>query len=299
MNNETNKQPRSTRRAWIFFASDAPVGILLVRGPTDWVQLIKWDTTTDQFEAGQWLKARVDEQSFDVSPDGKLIVYWARANSRREFETWTAVSKPPYFTALALWPWYGTYLGGGFFESSTRLWLAGGQGVKQHPDFEPCPLEVDTAWEELGPRLRTIPIRRLLRRGWRCVQVADDPVWPGSSKPKEVINALQREQNLKQRWEIWEWQSPKGEIIRMLSYFPPYAGTKDALFYQVLPNGQERLIEYPVLDWDHRGRMVRIERGKVFVAELQNGQWVEQELVDLNATEPAPHESPLWARTWA
>jgi hypothetical protein len=298
MNTQTTKQASSPRRIWIFFASDAPVGIILKRGPTDWVQLVKWDVVTDQFEPGQWMKARVNGHWFDVSPDGNLIVYWARANSARELQTWTAVSKPPYFTALALWPWYGTYAGGGFFETSTRLWLVGGQGVKLHPDFEPCPLEVLTAWPDLSPRLRSIPIRRMLRRGWRCIQAADEPVWIGSCYPKHVRKALAHAQAIKQRWEIWEWQSSKGETIRMLSYFPPVAGLNDALFYQVLPHGEERLIDYPVLDWDHRGRMVRVDGGKVFVAEQQDGELVEQELVDLNAAEPEPQAPPQWARTW-
>lgn len=296
---QTGKQAHSPRRIWIFFASEAAVGVILKRGPTDWVQLVKWDVVTDQFEAGQWLNARVDEQSFDLSPDGNLIVYWARANSARELQTWTAVSKPPYFTALALWPWYGTYFGGGFFESSTQLWLSGGKDVKLAPQFEPCPLEVRTAWEELSQRRRSIPIRRLLRRGWRCRQEADEPLSLGSSKPKTMRKALLQDQTIKQQWEIWEWQSPKGETIRLLSAFPPYAGTKDALFYRVLPNGEERLIEYPVLDWDHRGRMVRVDGGKVFVAEFQDDKVVEQELVDLKAAAPEPRESPLWARTWA
>jgi hypothetical protein len=294
MNPQTTKPASSPRRVWIYFASDAPVAIILKRGPTDWVQLIKWDVRTDHFEPGQWLRARVDERSFDVSPDGQLIVYWARANSVRALSAWTAVSKPPYFTALALWP-CSTYTGGGFFETPARVWLAVGPGVRLHPDFEPCPLEVLTAAKELSPRLASIPIRRLLRRGWRCLQAADEPIRLGSSKPKAVLKALA----INQRWEIWEWQSPKGEIIRLLSDFPPLAGLNDVLFYHVLPTGEEQLIDYPVLDWDHRGRMVRVEGGKVFVAEQQAGKVVEQELVDLNAAEPEPREAPLWARTWA
>ncbi len=146
-----------------------------------------------------------------------------------------AISKPPYFTALALWPWLGSYFGGGFFESSTRLWISTGSGeVKLHPNFEPCPLEVSTALKELSLRQRSIYQRRLLRRGWRC-----------------------------------------------------------------LPNGEEQLIDYPVIDWDQRGRMVRVEGGKVFVAEFQEGKLIEQALIDLNAAEPEPLEAPPWAKRWA
>jgi hypothetical protein len=44
--------------------------------------------------------------------------------------------------------------------------------------------------------------------------------------------------------------------------------------------------------------MVRAEKGKLFVAERQEGQLLETELVDLNSYEPAPQEAPTWARVW-
>jgi hypothetical protein len=38
-------------------------------------------------------------------------------------QTWTAISKPPYFTALALWPSVGTWTGGGVFRSEREIVL--------------------------------------------------------------------------------------------------------------------------------------------------------------------------------
>ncbi len=40
------------------------------------------------------------------------------------FSTWTAVSKPPYFTALAIWPSLGTWTGGGYFGGDGSIHLA-------------------------------------------------------------------------------------------------------------------------------------------------------------------------------
>jgi hypothetical protein len=37
--------------------------------------------------------------------------------------TWTAISTPPYFTALAIWPALGRWTGGGFFDGSARIIL--------------------------------------------------------------------------------------------------------------------------------------------------------------------------------
>lgn len=40
------------------------------------------------------------------------------------FSTWTAVSKPPYFTALAIWPSIGTWTGGGYFDRNGAIHVA-------------------------------------------------------------------------------------------------------------------------------------------------------------------------------
>lgn len=40
------------------------------------------------------------------------------------FSTWTALSKPPYFTALAVWPSMGTWTGGGYFDRDGAIHLA-------------------------------------------------------------------------------------------------------------------------------------------------------------------------------
>jgi hypothetical protein len=57
-------------------------------------------------------------------------------------------------------------------------------------------------------------------------------------------------------------------------------------------------------DWDQRGRLAFVRRGKVFVAkpgrreDWQEQELEEQELADFNAQEPVPIESPEWARHW-
>ena len=53
---------------------------------------------------------------------GKLLVYCA-ARFRGRYGCFTAVSRPPWFTALAFWPDGETYGGGGFFQSNRTLVL--------------------------------------------------------------------------------------------------------------------------------------------------------------------------------
>ena len=64
-------------RVFGFVAEEADVCVLLRRGPSKQVLMVRWDLATDTFEVGQWLKARVYEELCDLSPDGRLFVYRA------------------------------------------------------------------------------------------------------------------------------------------------------------------------------------------------------------------------------
>lgn len=68
-------------RLYVFLARDAPIGVVLRRGPAAWVQLSVWHTDTDRFEHGQWFGGRVYERRCDVSADGALFVYFAHKSS--------------------------------------------------------------------------------------------------------------------------------------------------------------------------------------------------------------------------
>lgn len=137
----------NTCRLSIIFASCASVAVIFRRGPTNWCQAIRWDTLTDRFESGQWLRGKVYPERCALSPDGELMVYFAlkkghidKANGYcREF---TAVSRPPYFTALALWPWGSTWGGGGYFDDEKTLVLASRFIPEPHPKHLPQKLRV-------------------------------------------------------------------------------------------------------------------------------------------------------------
>src|SRR5689334_17277023 len=93
-------------RLFVYLARDAPIGVVLRRGPSDWVRLSRWRTDTDGFEHGQWMRARVYERRCDLSPDGSLFVAFVRGQPDEPApnrDTWIAVSRPPWFAALALW----------------------------------------------------------------------------------------------------------------------------------------------------------------------------------------------------
>jgi hypothetical protein len=120
------------------FAREAPVAVILRRGPTLWVEVIRWNTSDDVFERGQWLHGRIYAERCGLSPDGSLFVYFARAARRVDTAggykyTFTAVSKPPYLTALAMWPGGSTWGVGGRFVDDRTLRLAYGANGTNHP----------------------------------------------------------------------------------------------------------------------------------------------------------------------
>lgn len=114
-------------RLSVILATEAAKGIILRRGPSNWVQLILWDTRTDTFTEGQWFKGRIYVERCDLSPDGSKLIYFAAKHHKHLHPhasyqyAWTAISKPPYFTALALWNQGTTYGGGGYFIDNSTV----------------------------------------------------------------------------------------------------------------------------------------------------------------------------------
>jgi hypothetical protein len=149
-------------RLHFILARKAHVAVIFRRGPTNLVQIIKWNTDTDTFEPGQWFKGRIFEDRSDISPDGTKLLYFAEKITPVTLKDpsytthWTAVSKLPYLTALALWPNgdrtcenkfpSAKYLfGGGVFLSDSEVCLSIGNSDRApHPKHVPQGLTVRT-----------------------------------------------------------------------------------------------------------------------------------------------------------
>ena len=68
---------RVSARLHAILAREAPKAVIFRRGPSGQVCTIGWDLETDTFTMGQWLKGRIYEYRSDLSPDGKLMIYFA------------------------------------------------------------------------------------------------------------------------------------------------------------------------------------------------------------------------------
>jgi hypothetical protein len=135
--------PKPAPRLFVVMAAAAPVAVVIRRGPASWAQLTLWNTAQDGFTEGAWFRGRIFAEKCDLSPDGDLFVYAAHQGRRLGTSTtdsWTAVSRPPWLHALALWPIGTTYGGGGRFTKNRELILRG--AGEAHPDHPPRGLKV-------------------------------------------------------------------------------------------------------------------------------------------------------------
>jgi hypothetical protein len=166
-------------RLFINLARDAAIGVVLSRGPSDWARLSLWHVGDDRFEHGQWIKGRVFERRSDLSADGALFAAFIRQNGGRQpngADSWIAISRPPCFSALAVWFVGGTYHTGPFFPDSTSLWL-GFQaqtapdigrvpyGLRLVPPQEIAYIDRTAEWTD-----RTVHFNRLIRDGWELLE---------------------------------------------------------------------------------------------------------------------------------
>lgn len=163
---------KSQTRLYCILAREAPLAVVFRRGPSKQVLLSLWHTDTDQFHEGQWLKGRIYERRCDLSPNGTRLIYFA-ANYKEPYFSWTAVSKPPYLTALALWPKGDGWGGGGLFETERKILLNHraaemklAEGFNLPRNLQIKPFGERPGWGEDSP----IVDARMNRDGWRMVQ---------------------------------------------------------------------------------------------------------------------------------
>ncbi|HEU4414240.1 MAG TPA: hypothetical protein VFT65_05605 [Candidatus Angelobacter sp.] len=281
-------------RVFILFARKSSTAVIFRRGPSKWVQLFRWDTKTDTFEPGQWFHGRIYERRSDLSPNGSLIIYFAQKIEGRTLKdsdytyAWTAVSRPPYFTALALWPKGDCWHGGGLFEDDRTVILNHKPEVaRPHPDHIARGIRVRLKTEVCG---EDDPLfsERLERDGWNLKQKW---VVENQGYPKMFLT---------RNPEIREKTSPDGShLIRLtrsietLDYAEEFAVSK---------SGQSKMTELDRAswaDWDQRGRLVFARDGKVFAGHLsEDGPVLERELIDLNPSKPIALPAPDWASQW-
>jgi hypothetical protein len=254
-------------RLYAVLARQAPFGIVFSRGPSKNVLLVKWNTSDDTFQVGQWLKGRIYERRCDLSPDGDLLLYFA-ANYREPFRSWSAISRPPFLTALAMWPKGDGWGGGGHFLSQTRIAL-------NHRDNE---LKLAEGFSVP----RWLKVKQFGKRpGWG----EDDPIFSERLKRdgwKLVGYPTQTTQGAKVRMEFsppieWRKVNPKWPERYSLDMSILGIKEKDGPWYLVehsVRRGQsqtDKIGRSDWADWSHSGDLLFAMDGCLYRAPCNGG----------------------------
>jgi hypothetical protein len=280
-------------RIFMRFAREAPIAAIFRRGPSDWTQLLRWNTVDDTLERGQWFHGRIYERRSDISPDGSLLIYFVRKISGRTLKdteytyAWTAISKPPFLTALALWPKGDCWHGGGSFSDNKTVVLNHKREVSSpHPNHEPQGLRIKLRKNVCGED-DPIYSERLQRDGWIL------------KKKWETENRGYPRMFRTTQAEVREKRQPKGtqaiqltRSITGLDYAEEFA-VLDAKAFSI------QLVEASWADWDQQGRLTFARGGRIFEGHIDaDGSLGERELFDLNVDKPTRSVSPEWAQRW-
>lgn len=184
MKNKVSKPAKKSHpRLYVLLAKNSSEAIVIRRGPSMRVQLARWDRSSDKFELGQWFKGRVYERRCDISPSGRHFLYFA-ANHKPPYGTWTAISRVPYFKALALWPKGDAWGGGGLFADDNTLMLNHGENQLQMSDDSKLAPKIEVQQLHLhAGRGEDNPIyhMHLLRDGWQETEYIDRIAEPASN----------------------------------------------------------------------------------------------------------------------
>jgi len=289
--------PKSQVRLYCLLARSSPLAVIFRRGPTRQVQLLLWNTDTDEFQEGQWFKGRIYERRCDLSPSGERLLYFA-ANQKKPFFSWTAVSRPPFLTAIALWPKGDAWGGGGLFAGENaiqlnhrelEMGLAPGFNLPRNVLVEP--LGPGSGWGEDSP----VMDMRLERDGWtRSVN--------GKLIPRGVRSTLSFEMNPPL---IWAKRNPKPgrkfELQMLIKGFGQKNGPWYSLDY-VLIRERSVITTLPAADWsdwDRNGDLLYASEGRIY--RNRGGDFdssAPKQLIDLTGSKFTNMESPIEAKQW-
>jgi hypothetical protein len=294
------KEVKSSTRLYVIVARYAPIGVIFRRGPSKQVLLIKWNMEDDSFEMGQWIKARIYERRCDLSPDGEFLLYFA-ANWKMPYWSWSAISRPPYFSALALWPKGDGWGGGGQFLRRSSILL-------NHRENEMILAENFSIpkWMSVG--------KFGDRPGWG----EDDPVWFARLQ-RDGWQLVKTPEKTKNDW---------GAKIKF-EYDPPFVWQKPhprrsenyTLQMSILgiheTDGPWYLIEHTVMgnkgyigaigrsewaDWSPNGDLLFSQSGRLYRLSYENDEFgpieASQQIADFSGLEFHQCKSPEEARQW-
>lgn len=270
------------------------MAVVFRRGPSRQVRLIKWNLADDTFEPGQWFKGRIYERRCDLSPDGKLLIYFA-ATCKEPLFSWTAISQPPWLTAVALWPKGDGWNGGGRFLGPRKIHLNHAEGKDQpHPDFRVgCAKFSIGSWATWRGEDATVWYDVMERDGWECIHQGE---WREFGKVKGFAWKAKTP-------EQWQKPHPAGRPLS-LEMSIEAVGQDDGPWYVTAYRVAETdgpdvltLSRADWADWDRQGDLLYARDGCLYRQSFSGTKPLPaQQVADFSDQRFEAIKSPDWAR---
>jgi hypothetical protein len=245
---------------------------------------------------GQWLKARIYEHRCDLSPSGQKLIYFA-ASYRGPYRTWTAVSRPPYLTALALWPKGDAWGGGGLFKNERTISLNHRTSERKLLDGMQLPRTITV--EPLAPypgHGEDDPIWsiRLRRDGWELIQ-------KGKAKENKVGSKVWFEftENV-----IWAKTRGYWSIVMRILGIKEQDGPWYVVDHEIADSAGNVVLSLgrsDWADWSMSNEVLFAREGRLFrIPPFRKDHPGEpEELIDFRNLRFEPVEAPPEARVWS
>jgi hypothetical protein len=231
----------SKARLHVLLACEAPLAVVIRRGPAKRVGVFGWNRATGAITPGQWLVGRIYERRCDLSPDGRHLIYFAMNGKWQDSVSkgsWTAISRAPWLKAVAFYPWGDCWVGGGLFLDNRRYWLNGGGGPGPTGWEAPEIKRVADYWPEGYGNSECLGVYfpRLMRDGWERLNY--DPQKP-SVGLHEMVDFRKP---LPGGWTLWKTARIGGEPQGRTIYWDTH----------MLEGPDGELLDRPDWDWADR-----------------------------------------------
>ena len=258
------------------------------RGPSGWSHLGRWDLAQSRYESGAWIRGNLYPQRCDLSPDGRWFCYFTLRGRAtwKAGNTYIAISRLPWLTALAAWGTCGTWTSGLHFVEDREIWRV---GPPDEGDVEPCRRRFGLA----VTRPAAFAVER--RRGW--TETADSPHRPpGDMWDESRVERLRMEKA----------RPGSGGATRLVASggFAAFrvgpANRWGGVHYQVMgDSGPVSLDDVQWADWDGEGRLLVATRdGRLQVREWARDRRAVRWEASLSDLAPAPTPPPREAVRW-
>jgi hypothetical protein len=268
-------------RIYCIPATQAPIVAVFRRGPTNWSHVGRWHLAEGRYESGAWLRGRIFPRRSDLSPDGRLLSYFAHKPGAtwEHGDAYVALSRLPWLTALHAFPTCGTWTRGYYFARDED---------RAMPEQAKLPISYG-----LGS-IPAVQFATERRRGWE--EATDSPQRdPGDAWDERRNARIQKRQ-------------PGGDrllCVESLGWAGGEFGVDQAVeglrvSYSLEIDGEIQLLSHlQWADWGREGHLLVATRsGKLQVLNLDGDASEILFEEDLSLLEPHPAPAPAWAQRW-